>query len=135
MNDYKLQVVELLVRIFAGILFLFQGYDKLFKIKMALVINTFTEDADRSHIPHVLLSMVAYFTSIVEFVGGIMLLLGFCTTVALYALGLDLLLVCLAFTYMKPMWDMKFVFPRFLLIIVLLIMPDHYRIFSLDHCF
>jgi uncharacterized membrane protein YphA (DoxX/SURF4 family) len=132
MNDYKLQIAELLVRIFAGILFLFQGYDKLFKIKMVGVIDTFTEDAERSHIPHALLSVVAYLTSCVEFLGGIMLLLGFGTTLALYALGLDLLLVSLAFTYMKPMWDMKFVFPRFALVILLLLMPDQYRFFSLD---
>lgn len=133
MNDYKLQVAELLVRTLAGILFLFQGYDKLFKIKMAGVIDTFTADAEKNHIPNFLLTLVAYFTSIVEFLGGIMLLMGFCTTFALYALGLDLLLVCMAFTYMKPMWDMKHVFPRFALLIVLLLMPDHYRIFVLDH--
>lgn len=133
MDDYKLQVAELLVRALAGILFLFQGYDKLFRIKMPGVIETFTADVERSHIPHALLSLVAYFTSIVEFAAGIMLLLGFCTTFALYALGLDLLLVSLAFTFMKPMWDMKHVFPRFALIIVLLLMPDGYEVFSLDY--
>lgn len=133
MNDYKLQVAELLVRTFAGILFLFQAYDKLFKIKMIFVIDTFTADAEKNHIPHWLLTLVIYFTSILEFVAGIMLLMGFCITLALYGLGLDLLLVCLAFTFIKPMWDMKFVFPRFALIIALLLMPGHYRLFCLDY--
>ena len=131
-NDYKLQIAEFLVRTLAGILFLFQGYDKLFRIKMPGVIDSFTADAERSHIPHAVLTLVAYFTSIVEFVGGIMLVFGICTTFALYALGLDLLLVCLAFTFMKPMWDMKYVFPRFTLVITLLLMPEDWRFFSLD---
>jgi putative oxidoreductase len=133
MNDYKLQAAELIVRLFVGILFLFQGYDKLFKVKISGVINTFTADAERSHIPHVFLSLIAYFTSIAEFVGGIFLLLGFCVTLTLYTLGLDLLLVCLAFTYMRPMWDMKYVFPRLILIVFLLLIPENYSFFSLDH--
>ena len=132
MNDHKLQIAELFVRLMAGILFLFQGYDKLFKVKMVGVIDVFTVEAEKNRIPHSLLVTMAYFTSIIEFFGGIMLLLGFCTTFILYAMGLDLLLVSLAFTYVKPMWDMKFVFPRFVLIVTLLLMPEHYRFFSLD---
>jgi len=133
MSDYKIQIAELLVRTLAGILFLFQGYDKLFKVKMAGVVDAFTADAERHRIPQPLVKLVAYFTSIAEFVGGIMLLLGFCTTYVLYALGLDLLVVSLAFTYMQPMWDMKNVFPRFILVIVLLLLPDAARLFSADH--
>ena len=135
MNDYKLQVAEFIVRTLAGILFLFQGYDKLFKIKMAGVIEIFTADAEKNHIPHSMLSIVAYVTSILEFFGAIFLLFGFYTTFALYALGFDLLLVSLAFSFMKPMWDMKFMLPRFTLVIFLLCMPDEYRIFSLDYLF
>ena len=37
MTDYKLAFAELFVRVFAGILFLFQGYDKLFHIKMQIL--------------------------------------------------------------------------------------------------
>ena len=133
MNAYKFQLAEFLVRALAGILFLFQGYDKLFRVKIPGVVKVFTRDAERSHIPHSLITAVAYFTSTVEFLGGGMLLLGWGTNLALYVLGLDLLVVSLAFTVMQPLWDMKFVFPRFLLVIVLLVMPDSYRIFSLDH--
>ena len=42
MTDYKFEITGLMIRIFAGILFLFQGYDKLFKIKMKGVIGSFT---------------------------------------------------------------------------------------------
>lgn len=133
MNDYKFQIAELIIRVFAGILFLFQGYDKLFRVKMTGVIDVFIEDAERHRVPKPLLTLVAYYTSIVEFAGGLFLLLGFCTSYTLYALGLDLILVGFAFTYMSPMWDMKYVFPRLALVITLLLLPEEYQQFSLDH--
>jgi putative oxidoreductase len=132
MTEYKMQIAELLVRIFAGILFLFQGYDKLFRIKVPGVIHAFEGDAMRFHIPRPLLSGVSYFTSIAEFSGGFLLILGLFTNYALVLLSLDLLLVCFAFTYMEPMWNMKNVFPRLLLILILLIFPEGNNVFSLD---
>ncbi len=132
MEDYKFQIAELLIRFFAGILFLFQGYDKLFKVKMKGVIFSFTADSDRQHIPRGFVTLIAYYTSITEFGGGILLMLGLFTNFTLYALGFDLLLVCFAFTYMQPMWDMKHVFPRFLLIVLLLLLPEAYNAFSMD---
>lgn len=132
MEDHKLQIAELFIRLFAGILFLFQGYDKLFKVKMKGVIFSFTADSDRQNIPRGFVTLVAYYTSIIEFAGGILLMLGLFTNFTLYALGFDLLLVCFAFTYLQPMWDMKHVFPRFLFIVLLLLLPSSYNGFSLD---
>ncbi len=133
MTEYKLYIAETLVRVFAGILFFFQGYDKLFKIKMPGVIDTFMADAYRRNISRSFVSLIAYYTSIVEFVGGILLVLGLLSNYALYALGIDLLLVCFAFSFIEPMWDMKHVFPRFLLIILLLLLPLEQNILSLDY--
>ncbi|MEO6305496.1 MAG: DoxX family protein [Bacteroidia bacterium] len=132
MFEFKLQFTELLIRSFLGFLFLFQGYDKLFKIKMKGVIATFTVDSDKQHIPRGFVIMMAYYTSIIELIGGVCLLLGLFTTYTLFALGFDLLLVCFAFSYMQPMWDLKHVFPRFLLIIILLVFPENDHVFSLD---
>jgi len=133
MTEYKLQLAEFFLRTFTGIIFLFQGYDKLFRIKMPGVIQVFTADADKFHIPKPLLSVIAWYTGIAEFVGGLFLLVGFFTTYALYALGLDLLLVAFAFSYMEPLWNMKHVFPRLLLIVTLLILPEAYSTICLDH--
>lgn len=132
MADHKFQITELLIRLFVGILFLFQGYDKLFKVKMKGVIFSFTVDSDRQNIPRGFVTLLAYYTSITEFAGGALLIMGLFTNFTLYALGLDLLLVCFAFTYMQPMWDLKHVFPRFLLIVLLLLLPESYNGFSLD---
>lgn len=133
MDNYNLQIAEFLVRSITGILFLFQGYDKLFRIKMSGVIDTFAADANRYSIPGPVLTLVAYYTSIVEFFGGLFLVFGFFTSYSLYALGLDIVLVSFAFSYMNPMWDMKYVFPRLILIVTLLVLPQHYQLFSLDY--
>jgi putative oxidoreductase len=133
MAEHKLQMAELFLRVFAGILFLFQGYDKLFKVKISGVIDTFKADAGRQHIPGFLVTSMAYYTSIVEFLGGLLLIFGLFTTCTLYLIGIDLLLVCFAFSFMQPMWDMKHVFPRFILVIILLVLPGEYNNFSFDH--
>ncbi len=133
MTEYKLYVAESMLRVFTGILFFFQGYDKLFKIKMAGVTDAFMKDAERRHISRPLVSLVAYYTSIVEFVGGIFLVFGIFTNYTLFALGLDLILVCFAFSLMEPMWDMKHVFPRFILVILLLLLPLENDKLSLDY--
>lgn len=131
----NLYIAELLVRVFAGVLFLFQGYDKLFRVKLSGVIDAFRDDAQRNNIPGPILTSIALYTSIAEFLGGILLLMGFLTNYALYALGLDLVMVAIAFSYLEPMWDMKHVFPRFVLIVVLLLIPEGYRQLSFDHFF
>jgi len=131
----NLYIAELLVRVFAGVLFLFQGYDKLFRIKLSGVIDAFRDDARRNNIPGPILTSIAYYTSLVEFFGGFLLLMGFMTNYTLYALGLDLILVAIAFSYLEPMWDLKHVFPRLALIIVLLLLPQEYRQLSFDHFF
>jgi putative oxidoreductase len=68
----------------------------------------------------------------VEFAGGIALILGFYTNYALYLLGIDLLLAAFAFSLLQPMWDMKHLFPRFILVITLLLLPDAWNKFSID---
>jgi len=133
MTEYKLYIAESMLRIFAGVLFFFQGYDKLFKIKMPGVIDAFMRDAERRHIARPLVGAVAYYTSIVEFIGGIFLVFGIFTNYTLFALGIDLILVCFAFSLMEPMWDMKHVFPRFILVILLLILPLENDKLSLDY--
>jgi uncharacterized membrane protein YphA (DoxX/SURF4 family) len=132
MTDQRVYIAELLLRILAGILFFFQGYDKLFRIKLPVVANTIASDPDNRSVPRSMLNVLVYFTSVAELIGGIMLLGGVLTTYALYLLGVDLLLVSLAFTYMRPMWNMKYVFPRFVLVVTLLLIPEAWHYYTLD---
>jgi len=132
MIDMKLAIAEFLVRVFLGILFFFQGFDKLFVIKMPEVVNSFMKDAERRHIPQALVATISYFTSIIELIGGALLILGLFSNYAIIFLGLDLIIIAFAFSMMQAMWDLRHVFPRLLLLVILLVLPPHSHFFSLD---
>ena len=133
MLEYKIQITECIIRLFTGILFFFQGYDKIFKLKIHGVVNNFLEEAEHIHIHKPLLTIISYCTSYIELIAGFLLMIGFFTNYALVALGLDLILVCFAFSLIRPMWDLQHVFPRLLLIIILLLFPNECAKISLDY--
>jgi uncharacterized membrane protein YphA (DoxX/SURF4 family) len=126
-------VLYFILRVILGILFFFQGYDKLFNLKVGGVIAFFRQESSHKQIPGFVLVGSAYFTSIVEFVCGGLLILGFFKTWALYLLGIDLILVCGAFSILKPMWDMQLLFPRLILLAALLYLPQQWDQLSLDY--
>lgn len=130
--SYKYYTLELILRLFCGVIFFFQGYDKLFKVKISGVIETFRYEAQQKNIPGFALWFMAVYTSLAEFVCGLFLILGLFKNYALCLLGIDMVLVAAAFSYMKPVWDMKYVFPRLILIILLMAMPGRWSVFSLD---
>jgi uncharacterized membrane protein YphA (DoxX/SURF4 family) len=133
MLEYKVQIAECIIRLFTGILFFFQGYDKIFKVKISGVVNNFLEQAEHIHIHKPLVTIISYFTSYIELIGGFLLIIGLFTNYALIALGFDLVLVCFAFSIIRPMWDMQYVFPRLLLVIILLLFPSEYVKIGLDY--
>lgn len=134
MSDYKYYIAEWIIRVFLGIILFFQGFDKVFILGTKSVIATFeTEACAKKHIPKPLLCFSAYFTSYTELIAGFMLVLGLFRYFALAWIGIDLLMVAIAFSLIKPMWDLKFVFPRLVLMITLLIVPKEWSVISLDY--
>jgi len=133
MNDYLFNIFELLVRIFTGVIFLFQGYDKLFVVKLNQVVDTFDDEAEKKHIPKTLVVLSTYYSSLVEFFGGIFLMIGLFKPIVLTLLSLDLIMVAIAFSSLEAMWDMKHVFPRLVLVSALMIIPPHWEFFSLSN--
>jgi putative oxidoreductase len=131
--ENKYYILELIVRVFTGVIFLFQGYDKLFKVKIQGVIDAFYLEAQKNSVPPGLVKIMAVYTSFVEFLGGLMLILGLYQNAALTLLGIDLVLVAVAFSVMNPVWDMKHVYPRFVLVSALLMFPSTWNYFSLDN--
>lgn len=131
----KYQVAELILRIFCGVVFVYQGYDKLFKVKISGVTLAFESNAQKNNIPHFLLYAAAAFTSIAEFLGGILLMAGLLKNLSLVILGLDLIVVAAAFSMVEPVWDMRHVFPRLVMVITLLVLPDEWGWLSLDKLF
>lgn len=127
------QIAEFILRAFCGVIFLYQGYDKLFKVKISGVTEAFQVNAEKNNIPQFVLKLSAIYTSVVEFFGGLLLILGLFKTYALAFLGLDLLLVGIAFSMLEPVWDMRHVFPRLIMVVSLLMMPQEWELISIDH--
>lgn len=132
-ESVKYQFLELIIRLFCGVIFLFQGFDKLFVVKIGGVVDLFQRNAAQKRVPEFLQYGLAAYTSFMEFFGGILLILGLFKNIVLILLGFDVILVAVAFSVLEPVWDMRHVFPRLLIISVLLVMPDEWSRFSLDH--
>jgi len=126
-------ILLLTLRIILGILFFFHGYDKIFKLGMKKVITSYETELDSVKMPHFIVSIAAIFTSFVELLGGIMIILGLYTHYALAALGVDLIMVVFIFSLMQPLWDMKLVFPRIILWSIIMFLPKSYDLLSIDH--
>src|SRR5690606_27715473 len=115
------------------VLIFFQGYDKVFRVKVSGVTQFFRDESRHRKIPGFVLSSSAFLTSYIELICGAMLIVGLFKTTALYLLGFDILLVTSAFSMLKPMWDMKLVFPRLALLSALLYLPCEWDTLSADH--
>lgn len=131
-NNHQI-VAVFVARVFLGLLFFFQGYDAVFNIKIKGVTEVFLFPLESKGIPKFLIVCGAYFTSYVELIAGLLLIVGFFKYCALYLIGIDLLLVAFAFGLMKPMWDIQYVLPRLILLIFLLVVPIEWDLLSLDH--
>jgi putative oxidoreductase len=133
MDNYNQSVAVLIARIFLGVLFLIQGYDKIFRIKIEKVTQTFKYEIDIKWVPDFVYSIIAFFSSYIEFIGGFMLLFGFMKYYTLTALGIDLIIVAIGMGLVKPIWNMDIVFPRLVILLFLLIVPFDWDYFSMDY--
>lgn len=125
-------ILTFTLRLILGILFFMQGYDKVIRVKMPGVIESFKYEFGKVNMPHGVLSFGAYLSSFIELICGLTLILGIFTTYSLYLIGFDLVLVTAAFSLINPVWDMKIVFPRIILWCALMVTPSSYNKLSLD---
>jgi len=126
----------LIARVFLGLLFFFQGYDAVFRVKVGTVIDTYAETfSSQGGIPHFFTVCGAWFTSYAELIGGALLVLGLFELPALWLLGFDLIIASIAFSITRPMWDLRHVFPRLAILVFLLCVPAGWDHFSLDNLF
>lgn len=124
--------IQLILRIIAGVLFFFQGYDKVFKMGISQVITTITPSYQRAGFPMWAIRGVAFLTSWVEFIAGALLVLGLFRYEAAYLLCIDLLIVSVGMSIIDPVWDARLVSVRLFLLALFLVLPSHYDWFSLD---
>jgi putative oxidoreductase len=133
MENYNEAIATLIARIFLGVLFIIQGYDKVFRIKLENVTNAFKYEIKTPGLPDFVYTCIAFLSSYIELIAGLLLLIGFVKYWALTALGIDLIIVAIGMGLIKPVWNMDIVFPRLVLLLFLLLIPTSRDLFSLDH--
>ncbi len=121
----------LILRGFLGLVFLMQGYGKIFTWGVEGVYKSAFASYE-TMLPIFLLKAVAYFTSYVELIGGLLLCLGIFKNYALYALGVVLLIVTFGHGLSQPIWDMQHVFYRLIPLVALLLLPEELDTFQLE---
>lgn len=134
-NQYHYTAAVFIARVFLGLLFFFQGYDKVVTIKIKNVLLTYKSPFEKVGIPKFLTTIGVYYTSYSELIGGLLLVFGLFQYVALYMLGINIIMASVAFSMSRPMWDMRFVVPRLALLLFLLATPKSWHIWTLDNLF
>ncbi len=123
----------LILRLVLGFIFLMQGYGKVFTMGVENVYNSsFFLETYQDLLPNFITYATAYFTSYVELVGGLLLVLGFKRDYALYGLGLVLVVVTFGHGLASPIWDLSHVLFRLIPMATLLILPQQWDRISLD---
>jgi uncharacterized membrane protein YphA (DoxX/SURF4 family) len=130
-----LTLSRLLVRLMAGILFFFQGYEKVIRLGLKEVMRTVAPSYRERNIPEPMIGFIVFFTSYAEFLGGALLVLGLFQPVVIPLLGIDLIIAAAGMSMVNPMWDTRHVMTRFFLIIALLLMGPVNDALSLDILF
>lgn len=122
----------LFARTLLGIIFLMQGYGKIFTYTMPNLYNMGFKNFETTFLPDWIIWSVAYYTSYVELTGGILLIIGLFRKYCYFFLGLDLLIVSFGHGLMEPIWDLQHVMPRAILLIVLMMVPQEWDKWNSD---
>ncbi|MFN4123625.1 MAG: DoxX family protein [Flavobacteriales bacterium] len=126
------ELAVFLARVVLGILFFFQGFDKVFRIGISNVADEISVQLIRLSFPRQLLIIASFITSYIELVAGILLFAGLFVNPLLIVLTIHMIFVALAFSLINPIWDMKIYLPRLVLLIFLLCVPGDWYSFGID---
>ena len=131
MNPNK-KIALLIIRLLLGFIFFFQGFGKIFKFGVDNVYNNFFAKTYDGILPDFLLQGTAYYTSYVEFLGGLLLIIGLKRDYTLYALASVLIIVTFGHGLVEPIWDLSHVMYRTILLLALLLLPKEWDAYRLD---
>lgn len=126
------QFLPFMVRFILGSLFFFQAYDKLFRIGMKNTYNSIYPACRERNLPDWVVKVSVGCSTYIELIGGILLILGLFKPLTIMLLGVNLMMVTVAFSFLKGLWNMEHVFPRVVLLIVLYFIPLEWDAWTLD---
>ncbi len=110
-------------RIILGLIFLMAGYGKVFTWGIDNVYNSSFASFNTTFLPEFLLKFTAYYTSYIELLAGLLLIVGIKRDYALHALASVLIIVTFGHGLQSPIWDVKDVIFRTILLGALLVAP------------
>lgn len=122
----------LTVRVILGILFFSQAYDKVFTVGLKEFNRSVAEGLTSSKVPNAFVRISTLISSYLELLGGVLLILGLFLPIVYLLLALNLIMVTLSFSYLKPLWDLKHVFPRLVMLVFLMTVPAASDIYNLS---
>jgi len=120
-------------RLLLGIIFLMQGYGKVFGWGVSNVYKNGFKAYQETFLPEFILKFTAYFTSYGELICGALLILGLFRKPAYFIIAAILLIVSYGHGLQSPIWDMQHVFIRSVFLVFLMMIPLEKDCFSLDH--
>jgi uncharacterized membrane protein YphA (DoxX/SURF4 family) len=123
----------LIIRLILGLIFLMQGFGKVFTIGVENVYNGFFKATFHGYLPEVITYATAYYTSYIELLGGLLLIIGLKRDLSLYFLGSVLIIVSFGHGLVEPIWELDHVMYRLILLSALLLLPKTWDIYSLDN--
>lgn len=120
------------IRALLGIIFLMQGYGKVFSFGVSKVYEMFFKEFENTFLPKWIIIATAYYTSYIEMIGGFLLLIGLFRKYAMYLLAIDLLIVSFGHGLIEPIWDLQHVMPRAILLASLFLLPAEWDKWNMD---
>jgi putative oxidoreductase len=122
----------LFTRALLGIIFLMQGFGKVFVFTVPRVFDMFFKDFKTTFLPNWLIWATAYYTSYVELICGFLLIVGLFRNYCMYLLAIDLAVVSFGHGLLEPIWDLSHVMPRTILLLVLFFVPQEWDRWNAD---
>ena len=131
--DNRIAFAELMVRLILGIALLSQGYDKLFRIGIVKSGEAVSLAVNQLHASKGLIYLITGTTAAIEFLGGLLLLTGWWILPVTYITMAGLLPVTVAMCYSEPLWNLRQIWTRLVMMIFLLMLPADAHVFSLEN--
>ena len=126
-------IAVLTIRLILGFIFLMQGYGKVFKWGVENVYNMdYFYPTYKDLLPDFIIHATAYYTSYIELIAGLLVVLGLKRDYALYLLASVLVIVTFGHGLAEPIWNLSHIMYRTLLLVTLLILPREWDRFSID---
>jgi len=131
--EYKYGLVECMIRVLTGAIFIIQANDRFKNIQTDSIYDFFRSNFEKLKIPRTLAEIFIHAVNVIELCCGILLMAGLYRNWVLLILLAEMCVISVFFTLIQPMWDMKYLWPRLVLVLFQLLIPDSWSIFSLDN--